>query len=67
MRADVQDVVSSARNQAGGITDGSQDIVAGASDTLRNRAAQTASAVTDKFNSGLDAAQDTIQRARTPQ
>jgi hypothetical protein len=65
MRADVEDVVSSARGQAEGITDGAQDIVAGASDTLRNRAAQSANAVADKFNSSLDAAQNTIQRAQT--
>jgi hypothetical protein len=65
LRGDIQDAVSSAQSQASGLANDAQGTAAGVADDLRTRAAQTTSTVTDKLKSGMDAAKDAIEQARS--
>jgi hypothetical protein len=64
-RSGSKDTVSSAQSQAARMAADAQDAVSGVAGDLRDRAAQATGSVTDRFWSGVEAAKNTVERARS--
>jgi hypothetical protein len=65
LRGNLEDTVSSAQSQAADLAHDARGKAGGFADDLRTHAEQATSTVTDKLKGGLDAAKQTIDRARS--
>ena len=63
-RSRATNAIASARSQTTGVAANAQDAVTGVAADLRNKAAEATNSVTEKLKSGMDAAKDTVERAR---